>query len=39
MLVIYIYIYLENHDPNFFCQTALTNFLGHYGFDRLEPLV
>ena len=35
----YIYIYLESHNPIFFGQTALTIFFGHYGFDRLEPLV
>ena len=30
---------LESHNPIFFDQTALTIFFGHYGFDRLEPLV
>jgi hypothetical protein len=38
-IYIYVYIYLESHNPIFLGQTALTIFFGHYGFDRLEPLV
>ena len=34
-----IIIILESHSPIFFGQTALTILFGHYGFDRLEPLV
>ena len=34
-----IYTILESHNPIFFGQTALTIFVCHYGFDRLEPLL
>ena len=34
-----MFIYLESHNPFFLGQTALAILFGHYGFDRLEPLV
>lgn len=34
-----MFIYLESHNPIFLGQTALAILFGHYGFDRLEPLV
>ena len=32
--------FLENHNPVFFGgSNGLDHFFGHYGFERLEPLV